>query len=103
MIVLLFISRRNKIVLLREWQHSLSDLPHRPLVDDSLSLGHWLLITQKPPSRLQASVVALVRLATLERSATTASAKNNHILFVLKIRRGDTMSLETQKRRTNNF
>jgi hypothetical protein len=52
MIVLLFVSRRNEIamirletknfvrvdlLLLREWQHSLSALPHRPFLDASLS------------------------------------------------------------------
>lgn len=59
--------------LLREKQHSLSP-PHRPLFDASLSFGHWLLVTHKPPSRLQASVVPIVRVSTDDNRLASAGA-----------------------------
>ena len=68
-------ARYAHVDLLQEKQHSEST-EHRPFFDVSLSFGHWLFFTHNPPSRLQASVVPIVRLATDDFSSTTAASKN---------------------------
>lgn len=83
-------SSQPTIVSGSEWQHSLSP-PHKPFLDDSDCWGHWLLITHKPPSCLQASVVALVSSPTFDCfGATTASFSREGKAPTLKMTNAET-------------